>query len=180
MAVAAITVPLLLLTILNSVSISITHATSASYHLHHFRPDSNTESHYFTSEELSRVRRQTSTSSSQFPPLPNITAEDVRFAVTRAQEIVSHRFDYFQPQIYNAGKNFIRMKTFVLLKYLIVWQMDTYVCIVYSNYFYIGSFHKPGSAAWFMSTSHKANPSAQNISRISLLSEEASHIITQK
>lgn len=65
--------------------------------------------------------------------------------------------------------------------------METYiyvcvysVCTLTIFMLYLGSFHKPGSAAWFMSTSHKANPSAQNISRISLLSEEASHIITQK
>ncbi|ODN04057.1 Thyroid peroxidase [Orchesella cincta] len=44
----------------------------------------------------------------------------------------------------------------------------------------MSSYHKPGSAAWFMSTSHKANAAAQNISRISLLSEEATHIIAQK
>lgn len=117
-AVAAIIVPLLLLTIFNSVFIPITHATSASYHHHHV---SNSKSHYFTSEELSRVRRQTSPSSSQFPPLPNITAEDVRFAVTRAQEIVSHRIDYFQPQIYNAGKIFHSYGNYR------IWQMDTYI-----------------------------------------------------
>jgi len=63
-------------------------------------------SHFSNEELLSsrsiRLKRQAKIS--PYPALPNITAEDVNFAVSRAQEIVTHRFDYFQPQIYNAGE----------------------------------------------------------------------------
>lgn len=34
----------------------------------------------------------------------NITNEDIRNALVLAEETVRHRFEYFQPQIYQAGR----------------------------------------------------------------------------
>lgn len=102
--------PLFLVTCLTSVVLVVTSNSFTHYHRHHHQLEQANQFDNFLGNShnelfgdlglLRRVRRQIS----PYPTLPNITAEDVRFAVTRAQEIVSHRFDYFQPQIYNAGK----------------------------------------------------------------------------
>ncbi len=46
--------------------------------------------------------------------------------------------------------------------------------------FFSGAFHESGSPAWFMSVSHKANTVADNLTWISLLSEEATLFLAQK